>query len=85
MSNNLKTFVEFIVDASHESGLPSGQQKKLIRGFYEIVAKPNYEMADLEVYLRGQGYELTDEDQIKIKNLHYSVKFFWEDVHNADY
>ena len=81
----MKTFVEFIVDASEESQLPPGQQKKLVRGFYEIVAQDNFSKSALTTYLNGQGYELTDIDEAKVRSLHKSVELLWEDLHNTDY
>lgn len=85
MSNDKKTFVEFIVDASEESELPEGQQKKLIRGFYEIVGQDVYDDEVLKDYLEGQGYTVTEKDKLKIRNLQNTVKCLWEDLHNTDY
>ena len=85
MSNDKKTLVEFIVDASEESELPEGQQKKLIRGFYEIVGQDVYDDEVLKDYLEGQGYTVTEKDKLKIRNLQNTVKCLWEDLHNTDY
>lgn len=85
MSSNKKTFIEFIVDASSESQLPPGQQKKLIRGFYEIVAQGSYKDKDLKDYLDGKGYEAKPQDVKHVRYLHNTTKMYWPGVHNTDY
>jgi hypothetical protein len=85
MSNNKKAFIEFIVDASSESHLPPGLQKKLIRGFYEIVAQGSYTDSDLELYLEKQGYDAKPEDLKHIRYLHKTTEMYFPGVHNADY
>lgn len=85
MNDELSTFVEFIVAASGESHIPEGQQKHLIRGFYEIVANSDYEDEDLEKYLNSQGYDFNGMDKLKVRNLHNSVDLLWPEIHDTDY
>lgn len=81
-----KSFREFIIDArqeareAEEGSLQEEQEKNLIRGFYDVVSTPHFTLAKVEGYLAEKGYALKDRDKdfIKIKNLHYSTKYFWE-------
>ncbi len=85
MDNKLKDFRKFILEASDESNQPVMQdEKRLIRGLYKIVSKKKYDNSELEAYLEKQGYQITQQELRKMRNLHVATDYFFE-VHDKDY
>jgi len=80
-----KKFKKFIMDASRGSCKTVSQDReRLIRGFYCIISKKNYNDNELKTYLNDNGYDVTPKELKKIKNLHDATELLFK-IHNMDY